>query len=105
MSEMKEIARIDELVSLLEKYNYEYYIENASSVSDAEYDNLMQELMELEARYPQYAKPNSPTSKVNGGVLSSFSKIASKIRTISSCSFTSNKAIFSCSKYDLGTLC
>lgn len=78
MSEMKEIARIDELVSLLEKYNYEYYIENASSVSDAEYDNLMQELMELEARYPQYAKPNSPTSKVNGGVLSSFSKITHK---------------------------
>lgn len=73
---MKE--RIDELTALLEKYNEEYYIQNASSVSDAEYDNLMRELMELEEAYPQFAHKNSPTKKVNGGVLSVFSKITHK---------------------------
>lgn len=78
MEENKEIERIEELVALLEKYNYEYYVNNASSVSDAEYDNLMQELMELEEKYPEHAHPNSPTKKVNGGVLSSFSKITHK---------------------------
>lgn len=73
---MKE--RIDELTALLEKYNEEYYIQNASSVSDAEYDNLMRELMELEENYPQFAHKNSPTKKVNGGVLSVFTKITHK---------------------------
>ncbi|MBR3694273.1 MAG: NAD-dependent DNA ligase LigA [Erysipelotrichales bacterium] len=71
-------ARIDELTVLLEKYNEEYYIKNASSVSDAEYDNLMRELMELEEAYPEYAHPNSPTKKVNGGVLDVFTKITHK---------------------------
>ena len=78
MNENKEVARIEELVAVLEKYNYEYYVNNASSVSDAEYDNLMQELMELEAKYPEHTHPNSPSKKVNGGVLSSFSKITHK---------------------------
>ncbi len=74
----QDLKRMEELSALLEKYNYEYYVMNQSSVSDAEYDNLMQELMELEAKYPEHKSPNSPTSKVNGGVLSSFSKVTHK---------------------------
>lgn len=70
--------RMDELCALLEKYNEEYYLKNASSVSDAEYDNLMRELMELEEQYPEFKHKNSPTSKVNGGVLDVFTKITHK---------------------------
>ena len=40
--------RIDEIRNLLEKYNYEYYVLDNPSVSDAEYDRLMQELIMLE---------------------------------------------------------
>ena len=47
-------ARIEELRSLLNKYNHEYYVQNASSVSDQEYDRLMQELTALEAQYPEF---------------------------------------------------
>jgi DNA ligase (NAD+) len=44
--------RIAELTALLEKYNYEYYILNQSSVSDAEFDRLMGELKLLEEEFP-----------------------------------------------------
>ena len=44
--------RIDELVELLNRYNYEYYTLNQSSVDDATFDNLMEELILLEKKYP-----------------------------------------------------
>ena len=68
--------RIEELTKLLEQYNYEYYVKNESSVSDAEYDRLMQELKLLEEKYPQFKDRNSPTSRVGGAVQSEFKKIA-----------------------------
>ena len=52
MEEVKK--RIDELTNLLEKYNYEYYVLDNPSVSDSEYDRLMQELISLEDKYPQF---------------------------------------------------
>lgn len=61
--------RIKQLVELLIKYNIEYYENDAPSVSDVEYDSLMRELESLEALYPEYVLPNSPTKKV--GSLSS----------------------------------
>ena len=47
-------SRIDELVELLNRYNYEYYTLNQSSVDDATFDNLMEELMLLEKKYPEF---------------------------------------------------
>lgn len=64
MTEQDIQNRINELVNLLNKYNYEYYILDNPSVEDAEYDNLMMELESLENRYPQYIRKNSPTKKV-----------------------------------------
>ena len=57
-------ARIQELTALLEKYNYEYYILNQSSVSDAEFDRLMGELRLLEDEFPGLKDKNSPTQRV-----------------------------------------
>jgi DNA ligase (NAD+) len=71
-------ARIGELTDLLEKYNYEYYVLNASSVSDAEFDRLMQELKLLEEQYPGLKRKNSPTQRVGGMVQSEFKKIPHK---------------------------
>lgn len=70
--------RVKELTTLIEKYNREYYINDAPSVSDAEYDNLMDELIRLENEHPELKSPFSPTQRVGGQVLSSFEKIKHK---------------------------
>ncbi len=75
--------RIRELVDLLNRYNYEYYTLDNSSVSDYEYDRLMQELMTLESKYPEYILPDSPTTRVGGIILEEFSKVTHKIPLLS----------------------
>ena len=75
--------RIQELVDLLNRYNYEYYTLDKPSVSDQEYDRLMQELMKLENMYPDLILPNSPTSRVGGKVNESFNKITHEIPLLS----------------------
>lgn len=67
--------RMEELIALLDRYNHEYYVLNQSSVSDAEYDSLMQELKALEEEWPALKDPHSPTSRVGGEVQSEFRKI------------------------------
>ncbi len=71
-------VRVSEITSLLEKYNYEYYVLDNPSVSDAEYDRLMQELIALETKYPELKSPLSPTQRVGGMVVDEFQKITHK---------------------------
>ncbi len=75
---MEPKDRVKELRDLLERYNYEYYQLNASTVSDAEYDRLMNELIELEKQYPDLQSNISPTQRVGGTVASEFKKIPHK---------------------------
>ena len=70
--------RINELRELLEKYNYEYYVLDNSSVSDAEFDRLMQELIMLETEHPEFASPLSPSQRVGGLVQDEFKKVTHK---------------------------
>ena len=73
---MNEIqSRMLVLQELLERYNAEYYVNDAPSVPDAEYDRLMRELRELETQYPQWRDLNSPTQRVGGEALTSFAQI------------------------------
>lgn len=74
----KEKKRVQELTELLNRYNYEYYVLSQPSVSDAEFDNLMEELQRLEQKRPDLKDRLSPTSRVGGGVLESFRKITHK---------------------------
>ena len=67
--------RIEQLRSLIDRYNHEYYVLNQSSVSDQEFDRLMGELSTLEAQFPQYADPLSPTQRVGGAVQDGFTKV------------------------------
>ena len=71
-------ARVTEITNLLEKYNYEYYVLDNPSVSDAEYDRLMQELIALEKAHPELKSPLSPTQRVGGMVQDEFKKITHK---------------------------
>ena len=60
--------RIDELTEKLKYYSNKYYMESVSEISDYEYDMLQRELIALEAEYPEYAHPDSPTINVGGSV-------------------------------------
>lgn len=70
--------RVKQLTDLLERYEYEYYVLNQSSVSDAEFDRLMNELKMLEMEFPALQSKNSPTQRVGGAVQSEFKKIPHK---------------------------
>lgn len=73
---MKDIkARILTLRSLIEKHNHAYYVLDNPSISDAEYDALMLELISLEKEHPDLIDPLSPTQRVNGKALDAFGKI------------------------------
>lgn len=76
-------TRIQELRSLLNQYGYEYYVLDKPSVPDAEYDRLMQELIQLEEQFPQLKTLDSPTVRVGGAVLDMFEKVEHRIPMLS----------------------
>ena len=67
--------RVQELTELLNKYNYEYYVLDNPSVSDFEYDRLMQELIMIESLYPELKDKYSPTVRVGGTILKEFEEV------------------------------
>ncbi|MBL1379148.1 NAD-dependent DNA ligase LigA [Zobellella iuensis] len=73
MSDAK--ARILALREQLDSYNYQYYVEDAPSVPDAEYDRLMRELVALEQAHPELLDPDSPSQKVGGAPVSAFPEV------------------------------
>ena len=81
--EFNPIEKIFELRELLKKYEYEYYVLNAPSVSDAEYDKLLNQLIALEQQYPQFITPDSPTQRVGGTFDSSFKKVKHSVQMLS----------------------
>lgn len=74
----KDRARVKELTDLLNKYNYEYYVNDNPSVSDFEYDSLMEELQMLEKKHPEMKDRLSPTNRVGGGVVKGFKEVRHK---------------------------
>lgn len=67
--------KINELRTLLNQYNYEYYVLDNPTVPDAEYDRLYRELVQLEEKHPELISPDSPTQRVGGQVLDMFKKV------------------------------
>jgi DNA ligase (NAD+) len=61
-------ARVDKLRHDIEQANYNYYVEDAPTVSDAEYDTWLRELRTLERSHPELQSPDSPTQRVAGEV-------------------------------------
>lgn len=70
--------RIVELVELLNKANVEYYMNDNPTLSDNEYDSLLDELFKLEGENPDLILPNSPTQSIGTKVISEFNKISHK---------------------------
>ncbi|WP_183248930.1 NAD-dependent DNA ligase LigA [Anoxybacillus tengchongensis] len=86
---MEKVAQHDvkkqmgELREQIEKHNYAYYVLDQPSISDAEYDELMRRLMELEEQYPQYKTPDSPSQRVGGAPLEAFKKVTHRVPMLS----------------------
>jgi DNA ligase (NAD+) len=75
---MTDKEKIIQLRELLTKYNYEYYVLDQPTVTDAEYDRLIAELTILENKNPDMYDPLSPTQRVGGAVIDEFQKITHK---------------------------
>ncbi|ALS74690.1 DNA ligase (NAD(+)) LigA [Planococcus rifietoensis] len=75
MDRIKAEERVTELNELLRNYGHAYYVLDKPSVPDAVYDQLLNELIELENLYPDLIFPDSPTQRVGGTPLSNFEKV------------------------------
>lgn len=75
--------RVEELSKLIEKYNYEYYMNDTSLVSDYEFDALLRELIDLEKQYPELKKATSPTQRVGGEVNKTFRQVEHRFPMLS----------------------
>ena len=72
---MDERQRIEQLRRELHEHNYRYYVQNQPSISDYDFDQLMHELQDLEARHPEMADPNSPTQRVGSDLQTEFRQV------------------------------
>ena len=75
--------RVRELRDLLNKYSYEYYVNDKPSVSDAIYDSLMDELKKIESSNPELITIDSPTQRVGNKLLDGFQKVRHQRRMVS----------------------
>ncbi len=67
--------RLEKLRQEIRRHNYKYYVLDDPEISDAAYDSLMRELLELEGRFPSLKTPDSPSQRVGGEPLEGFKKI------------------------------
>ena len=76
-------SQIAALRTQLERYNEEYYLADAPTVPDAEYDRVMRELIALERAHPSLLDPNSPSQKVGGAPVSAFPAVEHELPMLS----------------------
>ncbi len=72
--EKTELERIAELREQLHKHNYNYYVKNNPEISDFEFDTLLKELQDLEAKHPEAYDPTSPTQRVGSDLGEGFTQ-------------------------------
>ena len=69
-------GQIQRLSRDIDKHNYLYYVKNSPEISDSEFDAMLNELKELEARFPNLVRPDSPTQRVGGWVAEGFTSVS-----------------------------
>lgn len=75
--------RYNELLELVQKYAYEYYVLSEPSVEDAVYDSLMREIKDIESAHPELVSPLSPSQRVADEPLDKFQKVTHQVPMIS----------------------
>lgn len=79
MNKAEAKARIDKLRKEVERYRYAYHVLDRQEISDAALDSLKHELASLEAQFPEFITPDSPTQRVAGEPLPGFKKIKHEV--------------------------
>jgi len=79
----KAQARVLELRKVLDRANRQYYVLDQPEITDAEYDALFRELVELETQYPELVTPDSPTQRVGGPPSDAFAKVTHRTPMLS----------------------
>ena len=74
---------IDELVELLNRASYEYHTLDRPTITDQEYDSYLRELINLEEKYPEFKRADSPTVRVGGEVIEGFNKVIHEVPMLS----------------------
>jgi DNA ligase (NAD+) len=75
MDTEKARKRIQELSAEIEDHNHRYYVLDQPSISDFEFDKLLEELISLEKQFPQFLVTNSPSQRVGGGITKTFKQV------------------------------
>jgi len=82
-SRAKAKLRVEELRELINHHQYRYYVLDDPEVADAEYDELMHELRQLETDFPELISPDSPTQRVGGTPADLFKPVKHRARMLS----------------------
>ena len=83
MPDIKIKQRLDSLREEINTHNYSYYVLDNPEVPDSEYDRLLRELSDIEEQYPELITPDSPTQRVGGTPLDSFSEVKHEVPMLS----------------------
>ncbi len=83
MTQQEIKNRIEQLKSLINEYDYKYYVLSESAISDYEYDKLYAELKELEEKNPEFITPDSPTQRVGSDLTDSFNSVIHDVPMLS----------------------
>jgi len=83
MNQEEAQKRIEELRKAINYHNYLYYVLDSPEISDAEYDKLFDQLVELEKRFPQLITPDSPTQRVGAPPLEKFGTVRHNLHMLS----------------------
>ena len=75
--------KIEEISKELEEHNYNYYVLSNPTVSDFDFDKLLEKLIDLEKQYPEYLQPNSPSQRVGGTITKEFKNVKHKYPMLS----------------------
>lgn len=75
MDKKEAIKLADQLRSTIEYHNYRYYVLDSPEISDAEFDDLVRQLQDIESRYPELITVDSPTQRVGGKPSEAFSQV------------------------------
>ncbi|SVD98508.1 uncharacterized protein METZ01_LOCUS451362, partial [marine metagenome] len=79
----KDKKKIEKLKDEIRRHDFLYYVEDRPGISDRDYDRLMQDLKDLEGKYPQWVTPDSPTQRVGGKASENFRGVAHKVPMLS----------------------
>lgn len=79
----EEEIKIKALREALEQHNYNYYVLSAPTISDREFDEMMNELQTLEKAHPEYDDPHSPTQRVGSDISKEFEQVVHKYPMLS----------------------